>query len=189
MMIDQIVSATEGRVDLRSARLTCEKIATNEERPGEIFDNLSHMFVILQAIAILREQCSLVPEICAPTQQSEHEGQRIADLQGAGWALEAYGGVDITNNAKLALDLRALSIWRGVSNRIFLAFRWDAYGPVVKMRNGQPRTMMSTCPLKRGGPFSAAATARFIGERNGVVVLEIDTVTISVSKAPLEQTV
>jgi hypothetical protein len=176
--LDQAVSATEGYVDLRPMRASCNLITTDEERPGEIFDNLSHMFVLLQAISILRETCSLVPQLCAPTQQSEHEGERIADLQGEGWTLEAYGGVAIKNNDKLALDLRTLSMWEAIASRTFLAFRETAYGPVRKMRTGDSWQITSSCSVKRGGPFSATASACLIGRLNGVVVLEIGTVRI-----------
>ncbi|GEM_PF-6433768 len=108
-LLDSAVCSTEQHIDLREVRKGCDLIATDEERPAEVFNNLGHMFVLLQAITILFEKCSLTPNLCAPTQQSDHKGKRIRDLQGAGWILEAFGGSNIKNNGKLAKDLRTLS--------------------------------------------------------------------------------
>ncbi len=177
--IDDVVCSTERHVDLRVTRSTCPLIDADEERPGEIFNNLGHMFVLLQAIPILREKCSLVPVKCAPTQQSKHEGERIADLQGPTWALEAYGGIDITNNDKLALDLRTLSVWRAAVRRTFLACREIAFPAVGRLEEGAVRQVSDTCSLRRGGPFSAEASIRLVGRLNGVVVVEVESVTIT----------
>jgi hypothetical protein len=90
-LLDSAVCATELHVDLRQSREHCDLITTDEERPGEIFNNLGHMFVLLQAIPILTEKCSLMPCFCAPTQQSDHEGRRIADLEGGSlWRIEYH---------------------------------------------------------------------------------------------------
>ncbi|HEX4608722.1 MAG TPA: hypothetical protein VH092_11015 [Urbifossiella sp.] len=172
VMLDQTVCATEKVVDLRPAQAVCDLIAADEERPGEIFDNLGHMFVLLQAIPILRGTHGLIPQFCAPTQQSKHEGNRIADLQGEGWVLEAYGGVDVRNNDKLALDLRALFLVKPTLPRTFLAFRESAYGPVTKVKSGNTLPLTDTCPVRRGDPFAARTTATVVGRLNGVVAVE-----------------
>src|SRR5262249_33552856 len=91
-------TATELPVDLRKARALCDLIDQDHERPIEVFNNLGHMFVLLQAANILLEE-SLAPRVCAPTQQSDDGGRLIADLEGDNWALEAFGGVDITTTA------------------------------------------------------------------------------------------
>jgi len=177
--IDEVVCATEQRVDLRATRAVCPLIGADHERPGEIFNNLGHMFVLLQAMSILREKCSLEAVKCAPTQQSKHDGERMADLQGQTWALEAYGGIDIANNDKLALDLRTLSLRRAPVSRAFLACREIAFSAVSKLPDGAARQVNDICALRRGGPFSAEASVRVIGRLNGVVVLEVESVSIT----------
>lgn len=174
--LDRAVCDTEAVIDLTEARTKCPRISAVSERPGEVFDNLGHMFVLLQAIPILQ----LTPTRCAPTQQSKHEDVRIADLEGDGWALEAYGGVDVRNNSKLALDLRALSLVKPTLPRTFLAFRETAYSPVSKVKDGGEVPLRATCPLRRGGPFMVQATAKVVGRRNGVVVLETGPIVLTV---------
>lgn len=178
--IDAVVGATERHVDLRAIRAACPFLGVNEERPTEIFNQLGHIFVLLQALAILGEKCSLTAIRCAPTQQSRHEGRRIPDLEGRTWALEAYGGTDITNNDKLALDLRSLSIWRSTFSRTFLACRELAFFAVERLPEGVVRQVRHNYSLRDGRPFLAEADVRVIGRRNGVVVLEVESVSITV---------
>jgi hypothetical protein len=178
--LDRAVCETEAVMDLKDAQAICPRISAPSERPGEVFDNLGHMFVLLQAVSILREECSLTPTCCAPTQQSKHEGVRIADLEGDGWALEAYGGVDVRNNSKLALDLRALFLVKPTLPRTFLAFRESAFGPVTKVTDGGTVQLSTMCPARRGGPFAAQATATVVGRLNGVVVLETGPIEVTV---------
>jgi hypothetical protein len=176
--LDAAVCATEQPVNLRPVRAECDLISTDGERPGEIFNNLGHMFVLSQAIAILQERCSLVSRMCAPTQQSGHEGQRIADLQGDGWVLEAFGGLDVSNNGKLAKDLRTLSVCRIAVSRTFLATREVAWPSLRSLNEGQSRQISARCSRSHGGPFRAGASVRVRGRLNGVVVLEADDVVV-----------
>jgi hypothetical protein len=123
------VRESEEPVDLTEAMQSCEWIKAPSERPGEIFDQLCHMSVLISAVTGLAT-CGLYPNICAPTQQStDTDGQRIPDLGGADWFLEAYGGVNYKNSGKLAKDLRSLARWSGTSStaRTFLACHDSAW--------------------------------------------------------------
>jgi hypothetical protein len=182
--LDRAVGATEAVIDLNDAHKICHRISALSERPGEVFDNLGHMFVLLQAESILREKCFLTSTRCAPTQQSKHEGVRIADLEGDGWALEAYGGVDLRNNSKLALDLRALFLVKSTLPRTFLAFRQSAYDPVADVKDGDEVPLRATCPARRGGPFSTHAKAKVVSILNGVIVLETGPIDVTVDADP-----
>jgi hypothetical protein len=176
-LLDSAVCATELPVDLRQTREHCDLITTDEERPGEIFNNLGHMFVLLQAIPILAE-CSLMPRLCAPTQQSDHEGRRIADLEGEGWALEAFGGSNITNNGKLAKDLRTLSGGATECHRTFLAFRTLAWPASQKWDAAVVQPISHRCARSHGGPFSAHARGQVRGRLNDVTVLEVSEINV-----------
>ena len=178
--LDASVCGTETPVDLRATRAACNLIETDQERPGEIFNNLGHMFVLLQAIAVLRDQLSLVPSLCAPTQQSGHNGQRIADLEGDGWILEAFGGFDVTNNGKLAKDLRSLSTRPTV--RTFVALREAAWPTLRTALNGSFVDIRARCSRSHGGPFTAIARACPHGRQNGVTVVEVQGVSIDPSQ-------
>jgi hypothetical protein len=81
----------------------------------------------------------------------------------------------------LALDLRTLSLWRAAVSRTFLACRELAFSAVKGLIEGAERQVSDTCALRRGGPFLAEANVRAIGRLNGVVVLEVESVTITVS--------
>lgn len=177
--LDHAVCATESEIDLTEAKVKCPQISALSERPGEVFDNLGHMFVLLQAMTILHKMYSLTPTRCAPTQQSKHEGMRIADMQGNGWALEAYGGVDVRNNSKLALDLRALSLVKSTLPRTFLAFRHVAYAPVASLAAREDVSLKGHCPARRGGPFTAETIAKVVGRLNGVIVLETSDIEVT----------
>ncbi len=177
-LLDSAMCATELHVDLRQTREHCDLITTDEERPGEIFNNLGHMFVLLQAIPILAEKCSLMPRLCAPTQQSDHEGGRIADLEGEGWALEAFGGSNITNNGKLAKDLRTLSGGAAQCHRTFLAFRTSAWPASQMWDAAVVQPIRHRCAPRHGGPFSAHARGQVRGRLNGVTVLEVSEINV-----------
>lgn len=179
-LLDSAVCATEQHIDLRQTRKNCDLIATDEERPGEVFNNLGHMFVLLQAIPILFDKCSLAPNLCAPTQQSDHEGERIADLQGAGWVLEAFGGTDVKNNGKLAKDLRALSARAKQGDRTFLAFRTSAWPTTKTWDEATAQPFSQRCAPSHGGPFSAHAQGQVRDRQNGVTVLEVSEIVLAV---------
>jgi len=176
--LDSIVCATEQHIDLRQTRKVCNLIATDKERPGEVFNNLGHIFVLLQAIIILAEECSLKPLLCAPTQQSDHNGEQIADVQGEGWMLEAFGGSDIKNNGKLAKDLRKLSLLTTKENHTFLAFRTSAWPTSENWNKADKQSISHRCAPSHGGPFSAHATAQLRGRLKGVTVLEISGINV-----------
>ena len=148
--LDHYITRTEKKIDLRAAKAECDLIGPDYERPSEVFNNLRHMFVLLTAVSILK-RAGFRPTSCAPTQQSRHQGERLCDLQGDDWVLEAFGGVDIRNNGKLAKDFRTLSNHYG-QKRTLLAVREDALRRVERR---------------------ITATKR-VGSQDGVVVLEID---------------
>ena len=177
-LLDSAVCTTELHLDLRQTREHCDLITTDEERPGEIFNNLGHMFVLLQAIPILSEKCSLLPQICAPTQQSRHEGRRIADLEGKGWVLEAFGGSNIINNGKLAKDLRTLSGGATRCHRTFLAFRTSAWPESQTWDTAVVQPISHQCAPSHGGPFSVQALGQMRGQLNGVTVLEVSEINV-----------
>lgn len=177
-VLDATVRATESGVDLRGVRALCNLIETDSERPAEIFNNLGHMFVLLQALAVLSKAHGFVPAFCSPTQQSDHEGDRIADLEGDGWALEAYGGEDIKNNGKLAKDLRTLAARAERGDRTFLAFRSSAF-PIASTWNLHDRhAIQHRCSPSHGGPFCSRGIAQTQGQLNGVLVIELFEIQI-----------
>lgn len=177
--LDQAVCQTEAVIDLRPAQAACPMISASSERPGELFNNLGHIFVLLQAVSILQERCSLVPTWCAPAQQSSHEGLPIADLEGDGWALEAYGGANVRNNSKLALDLRSLSLVKPTLHRTFLAFRENAYRSIAAVPDWGEVRLRATCSPRQGAPFATQTLATVVGRRHGVVVLETDAIEVT----------
>ena len=177
-LLDSAVCSTELHVDLRQTHEHCDLITTDEERPGEIFNNLGHMFVLLQAILILAKECSLMPRLCAPTQQSDHEGRRIADLEGEGWVLEAFGGSNIKNNGKLAKDLRTLSGGVPQCHRTFLAFRTSAWPASQTWDAAVVQPISHRCAPSKGGPFTAHARGQVRGRLNGVTVLEVSEINV-----------
>src|SRR5205823_11750002 len=115
---------------------------------GEIVNQLNHMEVLLAAATFFEDQLRLPPWLCAPTTSSfpdrgipfqyYYEARqtkngavdRIPDLQGQGYVLEAFGGTQYTNNGKKATDLDALRFlkqkYSGV--RCFLAAPTEAFG-------------------------------------------------------------
>ena len=112
------------------------------------------------------------PQSCAPTQQSDS-----ADLE-TGWSLEAFGGVDIDNNGKLAKDLRKLTRVTLDGKRAFLAARENAWQRSFRdISDGEWRKITAKCSKSHGGPFSICATVTRIGDRNGIMVFEAHSIS------------
>lgn len=172
-LLDEAICRTEAHIDLRSLRVQCELIGNDAERPVEVFNNLGHMFVLIQSIHILRQRFGYFPTFCSPTQQSDFEGNRIADLEGIGWAVEAYGGGDIKNNGKLAKDIRTLQDRALQGRRTFLAFRLSAFPAVDSWRPEMQYLIRHRCSAKHGGPITAKAQGLLIGSLNQVAVIEV----------------
>ena len=107
-----------------------------------MFNGLGHMEVLLAAIGLLGVAApGLKPSVCTTQQYTDSdenapEGEcdsnlnepRIADLQGAGFALEAYGGVNYRNNSKAALDFDLLRRIKAeaTDTRCFVCIRREA---------------------------------------------------------------
>lgn len=160
----------EQPIDLSAACLACPDIRGRPERPVEVFNGLGHMEVLLAAIELLGDAApELKPNVCAPTQQytdsddnasegtcgSNIDEPRIADLQGAGFALEAYGGVNYRNNSKAALDFDLLGrIQAGApETRCFVCIRREAIrGKKTELPNWKSGdTPSATCAKRHGG--------------------------------------
>jgi hypothetical protein len=174
------VLESEERVDLSEAMQSCEWIKAPSERPGEIFDQLCHMSVLIGAATGLAT-CGLYPNICAPTQQSaDTDGQRIPDLGGTDWFLEAYGGVNYKNGGKLAKDLRSLARWSGTSStsRTFLACRKSAW-PRKSISESEFTAITHRCPKVHGGPFRATAESKLFHASSEVYVVQVRGITIT----------
>jgi hypothetical protein len=171
---------SESLVNLSAAKAGCEWIEADSERPGELFNQLCHMEVLLAAASALAAR-DLRPHLCAPTQQSaDTEGKAIPDLGGIGWFLEAYGGVDYGNNGKLAKDLRSLSRWSGTpsTSRLFLAFRESAWHRKVPLSALGFSPIAHSCSKKHGGPFRATAKGRLFLQSCGVLIAELRNIVI-----------
>lgn len=176
-VLDAVVCATEEEIDLRAARENCQLLDTDFERPAEVFNQLGHMFVIHEALPLLTG-LGLAPDVCAPTQQSaDRNGVGVPDLGGSSWALEAFGGVDISNNGKLAKDMRALTRWPG--RRTLLACRPEAWRAAARVPIGQAHPVGTSCGKKHGGPFRAAATAVNLAETTTVILVELTGITVT----------
>ncbi len=175
--IDHLVCGTEEPIDLRDTRKECAWINTDFERPVEVFNNLGHLFVLLETVPLLASQ-GFVSDVCAPTQQSrDSDGVAVPDLSGKGWALEAFGGVNIANNAKLARDLR--SLWGFAPRRALLACRRIAWPPLDRLPLGQAIQVRATCKKKHGGMFDASAVVLPFARSDGVLVVEMQGITVS----------
>jgi len=187
--LQQAVLDSESLVDLSEARTRCPLIEADAERPGELFNQLGHMEVLLAAASALAAR-GLRPNICAPTQQSaDADGNSIPDLGGIDWFLEAYGGVDYGNNGKLAKDLRSLAHRSGASSprRFFLAFRpsaWHRKTPLPSLRFGP---IAHSCSKKHGGPFRATGEGQLFLPLPGVVIAELRNIVINDRKQGLPQ--
>lgn len=122
------VLASESRVNVgQLCKPKCDLISTDYERPIELFNNLGQVEVLIAAIKIMRS-IGLPPTKSAPTQQSnDDQGNSVADLEGDGWKLEAFGGHNCTSNQKLFEDLCTLKTSQEKDGRMFLAFRQQAW--------------------------------------------------------------
>jgi hypothetical protein len=181
LSLDTAVLASESLVNLVDARAECQLIETGCERPGEMFNQLCHIYVLLAAASALTER-GLRPHICAPTQQSaDARGGAIPDLGGPRWFLEAYGGVDYGHNGKLAKDLRVLSRLSGSSStpRLFVAYRESAWHRNMPLSSSAFNPVVHTCPKKHGGPFRASAEGQLFLISSGVAVAELRNIVIS----------
>jgi len=177
--LDLLVRRTESPIDLSEARKLCAMIDAISERPIEVFNNLGHVFVLLEAIRLVRGR-GLEPTWCAPTQQStDGLGQSTPDLRGGDWALEAYGGSDISNNGKLAKDLRFLQTWRAAGKRTFIACRRDAWRIAESLSEHVVQRTSSLCSAKHGGPFRASAQVTLFARSAKVAVIEVDEIEIT----------
>jgi hypothetical protein len=162
----------EQPIDLSAACLACPDITGRPERPVEVFNGLGHMEVLLAAIELVSVAGpELKPSVCAPTQQytdsddNASEGEcnsnldepRIADLQGAGFALEAYGGVNYRNNSKAALDFELLRRIQAEApeTRCFVCIRREAItGKKRELPNWKRGDIPSAaCAKRHGGPW------------------------------------
>jgi hypothetical protein len=167
-----VIRSIEQPIPLSAACLNCPDITGRPERPVEVFNGLGHMEVLLAAIELLGVAApELKPSVCAPTQQytdsddNAPEGEcdsnldepRIADLQGTGFALEAYGGVNYRNNSKAALDFDLLRRIRAEASesRCFVCIRREAItgkkGELPNWKCGD--TPSATCAKRHGGPW------------------------------------
>jgi hypothetical protein len=172
---------SETLVNLCEARAQCELIEAESERPGELFNQLCHIEVLLAAAAALTAR-ELRPSICAPTQQSaDTDGKPIPDLGGTDWYLEAYGGVDYGNNGKLAKDLRSLSHWSSASStgRLFLAFRSSAWHRKTPLSPLRFSPIAHSCSAKHGGPFRASAEGQMFLTSSEVAIAELRNIVIT----------
>jgi hypothetical protein len=176
-LLDRRVRGTEDLVDLREARECCCLIEVDSHRPGEIFNQLGHMFVLLESLRLMRGQ-GFVADSCAPTQQSiDARGRSIADLSGPSWALEAFGGVDIRNNGKLAKGLKALQDREQTHCRVFLACRTEGWALVEKLTE-RPTPFDASCSKKHGGPIKARAEASLADRSSMVTVVEVSNIEL-----------
>jgi hypothetical protein len=180
-VLQQAVLDSESLVDLSEARTCCPSIEADSERPGELFNQLGHMEVLLAAASALAAR-GLRPDICAPTQQSaDADGNPIPDLGGIDWFLEAYGGVDYGNNGKLAKDLRSLAHRSGAASscRFFLAFRPSAWHRKTPLSSLRFSPIAHSCSKKHGGPFRATAEGQLFLSSPGVVIAELRNIVIN----------
>ncbi len=180
---------SESLVNLSEAKAICELITADFERPGELFNQLGHMSVLLAAASGLAS-CGLQPNICAPTQQSADKGgQAIPDLGGDRWSLEAYGGVDYGNNGKLAKDLRSLARWAQTSptSRVFLAFRqsaWHLRTPLSQLRFSP---IVHRCSKNHGGPFRASGEGQTFYTSAEVEIVEVRNIIVTLESVDQSQ--
>lgn len=179
--LDAVVRATEKPMDLRPAREKCRLIGTDFERPAEAFNNLGHMFVLCEALPLLAAR-GLVANVCAPTQQSVDEaGAAVPDLGGASWALEAFGGVNIANNGKLAKDFQSLAKWSG--RRTLIACRPEAWRLARVLRVGDSSVVHARGKM-HGGPLHTMAKATKMAETETVIITELTGIVMLPSSGP-----
>lgn len=177
------VLASEEPIQVAELRLECDLITTDIERPVEVFHNLGQMEVLIASIAIVR-QLELEPLVSAPTQQSKDEdGNEIADLQGEGFVLEAYGGQKCDSNQKIFEDLCTLAQNASPGRRQFLAFRrtaWEAFRRMPLNINERVRIQGKTKKARSqfgNEKVRVSAELELVGEQDGICVCEAFLIT------------
>ena len=126
------------QVELIVANAECSLVRSERMDGGEIRHQLRHVEVMLGVRRIV-EGLGLTPTRSAPTQNSRDTMNVIvSDLEGADFAVEAYGGDCIANNSK---DAKTLDVLRRVNMakpgvRTFVAVRASA---LCKNTNENPR--------------------------------------------------
>ncbi len=173
------VLASEEPIQVAALRSQCDLITTDIERPGEVFHNLGQMEVLIASTHIMR-RLGLEPLMSAPTQQSkDDDGNEIADMQGDGWLLEAYGGQKCDSNQKVFEDLCTLAQNASSGRRLFLAFRktaWEAFRKLPLRINEHLRIQGKT---KKSRPqfgnekVRVSAELELVGEHDGICVCEV----------------
>jgi hypothetical protein len=176
----QRVLASEAKVNIRErCGQLCDLINTDYERPVELFNNLGQVEVLIAAIKIMRE-LKLPPTKSAPTQQSQDDdGNSVADLEGDGWKLEAYGGHNCKSNQKLFEDLCTLKSTQKNQSRMFLAFRKDAwqaaYPKKPLLKKGSISVRGTTKKFRtdfNNQKVNVQAAIELIDEKNDILVCE-----------------
>ena len=175
-----VVVRSESEVSLKSLKHECDLIDAEVERPVELFNNLGQIEVLIAAINTLG-QFGLEAQRGAPTQQSrDSSGMEVADLEGDGWKLEAYGGQKCSSNKKLYEDICTLNQACRSGERMFLAFRrsaWDATYKTRRLSTREPTSVVGTTRKARaryrGKKVSVSANLTLIGELEGVCVCKV----------------
>jgi hypothetical protein len=172
------VLASEEPIQVAELRSQCDLITTDIERPGEIFHNLGQMEVLIASIEIMR-RLGLEPIFSAPTQQSkDDDGNEIADMQGDGWVLEAYGGHKCDSNKKVFEDLCTLAQNASSGRRLFVSFRrtaWEAFRKLPLRINERSRIQGKTKKNRRqfgNEKVRVSAELELVGEHDGICVCE-----------------
>lgn len=173
--IDEEISKTEDEIEL--TRESGSKVEMARARPIELFNNLRHIFVIIHAGGSLAQR-GLRSLACAPTQQSSSGGDRVADLQGDGWVLEAYGGVSAKNNRKLVKALESLQRGLAKGGRAFLALRESATKSAAQQAVGDPWVYAQRRYKTKGGRVPVEAKGVVFGLQSGVVVIEVTFIDV-----------
>jgi hypothetical protein len=88
----------------------CLNPAEREWEFTEVHRQVGQMAVLALALRSERLGGAIVSGL-SPTQQAGHDASGVLD--GGGWALEVFGGIDVTNNRKRAKDVRTLGAFHG----------------------------------------------------------------------------
>ena len=128
-LLDDLFAAVnkDSAVNLRPAHKKCKLVCNDEMEASQVRDQLRHVEVLLGVRPKLDRQC-LIPEKSESTQGSGGKSGRVEDIEGPGFVVEGFGGVDITNNAAAAKKLRLLAQVKShdPQRRTFLALRRQA---------------------------------------------------------------
>ena len=181
-----MVLATEDFMHVGELSCKCDLISTDFERPVEVYNNLGQIEVLIAAVTILRKSY-LRPQTCAPTQQStDQDGNAISDLQGVGWRLEAYGGLNCKSNQKLFEDLCTLHQSSHENERLFLAFRhcaWQAAYKSKRLEQNANVQVQGTTKKGRtqygGHKVNVSANLKLVDEHDSICVVEVTGVVTS----------